>query len=203
MRDEETDFVTTPAMYRALMDRGAHAPVGVNLVVLPWGEGPPRPPGVDDREAERLWDKVDIRGDNECWPWKGGKTDRGYGRFHVRSVNGVSKMAYPHRWVWEAFSGQLLKPGLVIDHVGCENTSCCNPAHLSAVTQGQNVMRSPRFPGWLQAAKTHCPHGHPYNQENTRLTRDGHRRCRECGRLENRRRSHASRNDLDVPRLWA
>jgi hypothetical protein len=32
------------------------------------------------------------------------------------------------------------------------------------------------------AAKTHCPQGHPYDETNTYIDTDGGRRCRECAR---------------------
>jgi hypothetical protein len=35
--------------------------------------------------------------------------------------------------------------------------------------------------------KTHCPHGHPYDEENTSWFR-GARRCRACNRVECRKR---------------
>lgn len=37
-----------------------------------------------------------------------------------------------------------------------------------------------------QRLKTHCPHGHPYDEENTRYTKKGHRQCRTCMRERNR-----------------
>lgn len=47
--------------------------------------------------------------------------------------------------------------------------------------------------GWsrlqeIQEAKTTCPAGHPYDEENTYRYRGG-RRCKECRRAGNRRRS--------------
>jgi hypothetical protein len=39
----------------------------------------------------------------------------------------------------------------------------------------------------LTASDTHCPHGHPWTEENTRLTPQGHRRCGTCGREATRR----------------
>ncbi|MFE9235221.1 hypothetical protein [Cellulosimicrobium funkei] len=36
--------------------------------------------------------------------------------------------------------------------------------------------------GAHQKAKTHCPNGHPYNEQNTVVYADGRRRCRTCRR---------------------
>lgn len=38
-----------------------------------------------------------------------------------------------------------------------------------------------------QAAKTHCPHGHPYDHRNTHHTPTGKRACRACGCEKQRR----------------
>lgn len=40
-----------------------------------------------------------------------------------------------------------------------------------------------------QRNKTHCPQGHPYDELNTTLTKDGYRECRECHRISERRRA--------------
>lgn len=34
------------------------------------------------------------------------------------------------------------------------------------------------------AERTHCPQGHPYDEQNTKLLRSGSRRCRECSRQQ-------------------
>jgi hypothetical protein len=38
---------------------------------------------------------------------------------------------------------------------------------------------------------THCPQGHPYDDENTLTRRNGHRKCRECGREAARQRQRS------------
>src|SRR4030095_12923544 len=43
--------------------------------------------------------------------------------------------------------------------------------------------------------KTHCPHGHPYDAENTAV-RQGHRKCRAGERLRAHRRRQRGRNKL-------
>ena len=45
--------------------------------------------------------------------------------------------------------------------------------------------------GEAHADRTHCPHGHPYNEENTRIRSNGWRDCRQCARDRERARYHA------------
>jgi hypothetical protein len=42
--------------------------------------------------------------------------------------------------------------------------------------------RSPNHLAVKNRLKTHCPHGHPYDEENTRMTPHGGRACRACNR---------------------
>lgn len=39
----------------------------------------------------------------------------------------------------------------------------------------------------FNSAKTHCPQGHPYDEENTYRARDGSRMCKKCQRESTRR----------------
>jgi len=138
----------------------------------------------------RFWSKVAIAG--ECWTWTGAKMPNGYGRFYVSP--GIVALA--HRWAYESMVAQV-PVGLVIDHV-CRNRACVNPDHMDVVPQAINVRRG--FAGYvtgaLNAAKTHCPEGHPYTAENTLTDKRGCRSCRECSRFrcreaQRRRRAEA------------
>lgn len=44
------------------------------------------------------------------------------------------------------------------------------------------------------AARTHCRHGHEFTTANTHIKTDGSRQCRECGKLQQRRRAALSRS---------
>lgn len=86
-------------------------------------------PRGSDR-ADAFWRLVIRRGPNECWPWGGFCTDRGYGLFtHL----GVRKLA--HRVAMELTLGH--EPGEAVMH-SCDNPPCCNPAHLVNGTRSAN-----------------------------------------------------------------
>lgn len=78
-----------------------------------------------------------------CWIWiaatsKGGRCG-GYG-----SVRDGGRNRQAHRVVWEQFFGPLHLHE-TLDHVaarGCSTITCCNPAHLEPVSQGENNRRS-------------------------------------------------------------
>lgn len=70
-----------------------------------------------------------------CWEWQRRKNDEGYGE---KSVKG--KMVKAHKFYYEQKYGKV-PSGLELDHVVCQNTSCCNPDHLEAVTHAENSRR--------------------------------------------------------------
>jgi DNA-binding CsgD family transcriptional regulator len=90
---------------------------------------------LDEKLAARFWSKVQKSSDDECWPWKAGLDACGYGRIQIR---GASTLA--HRVSFISTKGPI-PPGAVILH-SCDNPKCCNPSHLSAGTQKQNVQEA-------------------------------------------------------------
>lgn len=72
-----------------------------------------------------------------------------------------------------------------LDHL-CRNRGCINPDHLEPVTCRENLLRGQTFQA-RNAAKTHCPHGHGYDEGNTRFNKDGSRACRSCERKRARK----------------
>lgn len=111
-----------------------------------------------------------------CRIWNGKLDFAGYGVIKVRG-----KTAAAHRVAYEEARGPI-PAGQQIDHL-CRTPRCINPAHLQAVSLRENVRRAivaGSHPAAREAAQTHCQGGHPFNDENTYITKHGGRVCRVC-----------------------
>jgi hypothetical protein len=101
-----------------------------------------------DRLMDRIIDKIEVDDSSGCWNWTGRKNDKGYGR-----IWNNGKMDYSHRAVFKLYNGEI-DTELEINH-RCNNTRCCNPSHLEAVTSSENrrwcvVNGRSNSPSWEQ-----------------------------------------------------
>jgi hypothetical protein len=81
---------------------------------------------------DKLVALVDVRGDDECWPWLGRKA-KGYG------VLGRSGR-YVHRRIYEREHGPIPKGMLVVHKL--DGRPCCNPRHLVLATGRERTWRA-------------------------------------------------------------
>ena len=129
---------------------------------------------------------------DSCWLWTGGKTTLGYGVMGVGSKSGGDyRHVMAYRFGYEAMIGPIPK-GLELDHL-CRNPSCVNPAHLEPVTHRENMLRGLNNLAAKRAVQTHCVHGHPFDEANTKVTARGSRKCRTCHRTAERVRQRRKR----------
>jgi hypothetical protein len=129
---------------------------------------------------DRFWRKVEVSTEG-CWTWLAGRFGNGYPAFYSQG-----RMMPAHRVCYVAAHG-VIEGGLDIDHL-CRNPLCVNPDHLEAVTHRENILRGTGFAA-RHAVKTHCPQGHEYTDENTRVYR-GMRNCRRCAHEKTMRRTN-------------
>lgn len=96
-------------------------------------------------DIERFWFKVDVRGPDDCWLWRGLLSDVGYGRFYVGRRDGNSQTRGSHRISYFIAHGEIPE-GLGVLH-NCDQRyapgdisyrACANPSHLWTGTTQQN-----------------------------------------------------------------
>ena len=80
--------------------------------------------------VKRFWDQVDIRGEDECWPWigptkKGKQESVAYmpSPFHSGKSQSAPRVAF---WVSRGYTGKYR----VFSQISCK-AFCCNPKHLT------------------------------------------------------------------------
>ena len=116
-----------------------------------------------------------------------------HGRPHVTlHKDGGQKVAQVHRLVANAFHGPL-PPGMETRHLDGNPTN--NVAtNLVYGTRSENQRDSVQIGTHNETRKTHCPAGHPYDDENTYVDPIGNRHCRACRRDVDRRRTIQGRH---------
>ena len=119
-----------------------------------------------------------------CIEWPGSRNQDGYGnRWHE------GRCMKAHRVAWMEVHGPI-PDGMLVLH-RCDNPPCVNVEHLYLGDQSRNMRDMSERRRSNNQRKTHCPAGHPYNEENTYVL-GARRACRVCGR-ENMRRYRAER----------
>lgn len=81
--------------------------------------------------VSRFWRNV-HKESGHCWIWQSYVGKNGYGMFRLGEATYRA-----HRVAYQLTKGEL-KPGFVIAHL-CDVKLCCNPEHLTQVTQQENL----------------------------------------------------------------
>lgn len=141
---------------------------------------------LPDTVPPRIADYLTEQPDTGCWTWGRAHSTAGYACVWW---NGSQRSL--HRVLYELIVGPV-PPGLVLDHIMCENKRCANPDHLIPTTNEKNLVRE-------RVEKETCKHGHNDWKVVTRPSGRTGRKCNECGRQDAKRRQ---RRKLGIPQDW-
>lgn len=108
--------------------------------------------------------------------------------------SGVNRLV--HQLVLEAFVGPRPE-GMVACHWD-DDPSHNHLNNLRWDSYSRNTYDQIRNGGHNHARKTHCKHGHPFDVENTRVSKSGSRVCKTCSYL-NKKRWREQRRSQGLP----
>lgn len=144
---------------------------------------------------ERFQEKFEPA-EHGCWRWTAADVPEGYGTFWEAGKSWIAP-----RWSWTHANGPI-PDGHYIDHFRypgrCIGPACVRPDHLRPVLPRESVLRS-ESQSARSLARTHCPKGHAYDEENTRYVKGGHRQCRACDRVASVRKARRANPNPKVP----
>lgn len=182
-KDEVWNFARAKAQYaNVLISDGG----GGRFVAMDYAGMPVFDPFAKPRQ--QLATKVQKL-DNGCWQWVGRLDSKGYG-----ALSWMGRGDKAHRVAYRLLVGEI-PDGMTIDHLchnadnsclrdlACLHRRCVNPEHLEPVSLAENIKRRPPI-GPARAA--HCKRGHPFNEVNTYIRKDGRRLCRACSAASTR-----------------
>lgn len=90
--------------------------------------------------SDTFWEKVDVKGPDDCWNWKIANHDS----YPIVKINSTCYPANRIAWI---LSGKSIEAGRLILHT-CDNKKCVNPKHLYMGTFSDNMIdRCNRFKG--------------------------------------------------------
>lgn len=129
-----------------------------------------------------------------CWLWE---TDSDVDGMRYGQFDDKGRSFCAHRWAYEYKNGPVSKD-LELDHL-CRVRCCANPDHVEPVTPRINKLRG-ISPVAVNAKKTHCVHGHSFDDRNTGVDKSGNRYCRKC-QFNNVRSSRNVKRKLAIRNL--
>ena len=152
---------------------------------------------LSNKDISRVFNKIKVDPATGCWNCTGAKlrgVDYGVIRYR-RKTEYVHRLLYA--WLISPIPYRIYGLTDELDHVVCDNPTCCNPFHLALVSHKENMFRGNNPPS-INARKTHCIRGHilPATPNENRSDGGLGRRCILCRRINANARYHRRNNTI-------
>jgi hypothetical protein len=79
------------------------------------------------RVEDRIWPRIDVRGPDECWCYRGGHRATGKAARIGSAKMEDGRVVALHRVVWSLLRGEIDESIILV--ANCTTDLCCNPAH--------------------------------------------------------------------------
>lgn len=103
--------------------------------------------------TDRFWVKVDVQGQDDCWPWTASTQPSGYGQ-----MRWAGKICLAHRLAWSLVNGPI-PDGMQVNH-RCHNKLCCNTAHMELLSIEAHGLDSAIIAWGTLGDESTCRRGH-------------------------------------------
>lgn len=94
--------------------------------------------GCEESPEKKFERRISPEPNSGCWLYDGEHVPFGYGRFRISGKRGSPIRVLAHRYAYELWVGKI-PDDMVVMHL-CDNPTCCNPSHLKAAPQRENVI---------------------------------------------------------------
>jgi len=93
-------------------------------------------------KMKRFHNCVEVKGENDCWPFKKFTGKDGYGRISLQKQKKLKTIAFvsiaAHRLAYELFVEPITQDDVICHK--CDNPKCSNPKHLFKGTHTDNMV---------------------------------------------------------------
>jgi len=144
---------------------------------------------TDEAFVAAFWDRTEVRGPDDCWPWVGVTIKANRGVLHLHGRREIApRVAYFIK------TGQWLAVGEFACHT-CDNPNCVNPAHIWKGDLSSNARDMFSKGRAFRQGAENCIHGHRREGVYKSGKSAGRIYCKVCARIAKEKRKVLERSN--------